>query len=497
MENTYSLRKFVITVAIPIVTFWTVLFLFGYPLPNQDDLFFIGAAINLAKGGEFTNPLLEAWQAVFSSGKFFYQPPFHSFTLAAWLKVAGISTTSLLFFQYLCYNIFSLFFALILRFYTFPRATALLTTVLFAVWHSSPNPYQSTGFRQDALGMAYLALGLWLITTDNSLRYFLGFSFLGIAIFTSPITSAYAISFGIAIIIVNYLQEVTKKNTNNKNYITYKYIALRLSALIAAICLVLTLFLLCINFEFNTFKAEFIQHASYRRASTLLAIPIFIESIVRYYGYILILPTYILFIVVNVGTLLKRDRTNHWKLKILLIGLNVGIILNILFYSSAIWFSFFFCWVAIVSIITIMFKEKAKIRIYASLVGIIIFLSSQTLNILSLVEREYVPKSKYQEIKEAVLAQPNRKYAIDEMAARFVFNYNLPANSTAWNFLAPPSDNRTTSYKDKKPDLIWIVSTYNLGHYVPEMKLDYPRVEFMGRTFYSLPKKPFDVILIP
>lgn len=169
IQNTYSLKKFAITVAIPIVGFWTVLFLFGYPLPNYDDLFFIGAAINLAKGGEFTNPYLEAWNAVFSSGKYYYHPPFYSFTLAGWLKLTGISTNSILLFQYLCYNTSSLFFSLLLRFYSFPRVTALCTTVIFAAWHCSPNLYQSSGLRHDALGMAYLALGLWLLTRDKML----------------------------------------------------------------------------------------------------------------------------------------------------------------------------------------------------------------------------------------------------------------------------------------------------------------------------------------
>ncbi|MFB2833817.1 glycosyltransferase family 39 protein [Floridanema evergladense] len=492
MENTYSLRKFVITVAIPIVTFWTVLFLFRYPLPHEDDLFFIGAAINLAKGGEFTNPLLEAWNSVFSSGKFYYHPPFHSFTLAAWLKLAGISTTSLLFFQYLCYNIFSLCLALLLRFYAFPRVTALCTTIIYAAWHCNPNPFQSSGFRHDALGMAYLALGLWLLTKDSWLRYFLGFCFLGIAVFTSPITSAYAISFGIAIIIINFIN-----NKNNKNFPKYKYVTLRLLAFVAAICLVVILFLICINFDFHGFKSVFALHASYRRTSTIEAIPVFIKFITRYYGYILLLPTYILYILLSLGIYWKKDRINNWKLKILLVGSNIGIILNVLFYAGAIWFSFYFCWVGIVSIISVMFKERSKIRIYAFLVATLIFLSSQSLNILSLIEREYVTESQYQKIREVVLDKPKRKYAIDEIAARFVFDYKLPKNSIAWNFIKPAPDAYPISAKDKKPGTIWIVSKSKLGHYVPEMQPDYPRVEFMGRKFNSLPKKPFDVILIP
>uniref|UniRef100_UPI0030DDD447 hypothetical protein n=1 Tax=Argonema antarcticum TaxID=2942763 RepID=UPI0030DDD447 len=488
-QHTYSLKNFILTVAIPIFALWSVLFLLGYPLPCIDDIFFTGAAINLAKGGELTNPYIEAWNSILSSGKFYFQPPFHSYTLAGWLKIAGISTASLRLFQYLCYNLFSLYCALILRFYGFPRLTAICTTILFAAWHCNPNPYYSTGFRQDALGMAYLALGLWLLTRDKWWRYLIGFGFVESAVLTSPITAAYAVSFAVAIPLINFIHGGGIKNKNRTYFIKI------VSSLVAATVVVFTLFLLCINFDLQRFISDFILHASLRRTSTIQAIPIFINLITKYYGYIVTLPSYFLFISLSIVVFLKRYSIPNY-LKILFIALQVGIIMNALLYASAIWFAFFFCWLGIVSILSII-KWEPKMSMFPSVVTLIIYFSSQSLNIISLIEREYVPESQYREIREAVLAKPNRKYAIDEIAARFVFDYKLPKNTTSWTFMLPPVGADPISFKDKPTDVTWIVSPYFLKYNFTDAPIDYPRVEFLGRTFNSLPKKPFDVILIP
>ncbi|HEY9850413.1 MAG TPA: hypothetical protein V6D28_13185 [Leptolyngbyaceae cyanobacterium] len=488
MKNSYSLKNFILKVALPIVAFWTAILLLGYPIPSVDDLFFIGAAINLAKGGEFINPLIEAWNGVLSSGKFYFQPPFHSYTLAGWLKVAGISTTSFLLFQYLCYNTFSIFCALIFRYYGFPKVTAFGATVLFAVWHCNPNPFYTTGFRQDALGMAYLAFGLWLLTKDNWWRYFLGFTFLESAVFTSPITSAYGFAFGTAIVANNFLYNRRSQNNNRQ------YIFLIGLTFLAATSLVLVIFLICINFELQAFITDFYLHASLRRTSTINAIPVFIMQIVHGYGVILNLPSYILFLLLSIGIFFKHLSIPIER-KILFTALTLGIILNILLYASAIGFVFFFCWLGVLSIISLM-KRRSKMLIYSSMGAALLLLSSQTLNIISLLGREYPDELRPQEIRNFVIANPNRKYAIDEVAARFVFDYRLPKDSTCWSAIRPAPASYPSA-EDKLPDVIWIVATYNLGRYIPEMQADYPKVEFMGRKFESLPKNLFEITLIP
>lgn len=486
-QHTYSLKKFILTVAIPIAAIWSILFLLGYPLPCIDDLFFTGAAINLSKGGEFTNPYLEAWNSALSSGKFYFQPPFHSYTLAGWLKIAGISTTSLRLFQYLCYNTFSLSCALLLRFYGFSRLTAICATVLFAAWHCNSNPYYSTGFRQDALGMAFLGLGLWLLTGDNWWRYFLGFSFVESAVFTSPITSAYGFSFGIAILGINSI------STGSPNNINTKYIQTRVLALLAATALIFTLFLLCINFEVKIFLSDFLLHASWRQAGSIKGIILFFKLMTEYYGPVLNVPSYILFLLIAIIVFQKRHFIPVY-LKILFVGLTTGMVLNMFLYGLALWFNFFFVWLGIVCIVSKI--GGAKQRLYAAIMVLIIYLSSQSLNIISLAGREYLPSAKYQQIREAFLAKPNRKYAIDEVAARFVFDYKLPKNSIDLTFMGPVNA-PLLSAKDKPSDVTWIASTHRLAMQYPELNIKYPRVEFLGRSFNSLPKKPFELTVIP
>ncbi|MBD3563238.1 hypothetical protein H6S82_31025, partial [Planktothrix sp. FACHB-1355] len=181
-------------------------------------------------------------------------------------------------------------------------------------------------------------------------------------------------------------------------------------------------------------------------------------------------------------------------LKILFVGLTTGMVLNMFLYGLALWFNFFFVWLGIVCIVSKI--GGAKQRLYAAIMVLIIYLSSQSLNIISLAGREYLPSAKYQQIREAFLAKPNRKYAIDEVAARFVFDYKLPKNSIDLTFMGPVNA-PLLSAKDKPSDVTWIASTHRLAMQYPELNIKYPRVEFLGRSFNSLPKKPFELTVIP
>ncbi len=77
------------------------LFLLDFPKPGLDDLFFVGTGLNLAQGGDYSNPLLERQQ--FPSHFYFVHPPTYSYGLASWLKLLGVSTFSMLGFQLLMY----------------------------------------------------------------------------------------------------------------------------------------------------------------------------------------------------------------------------------------------------------------------------------------------------------------------------------------------------------------------------------------------------------
>jgi len=79
------------------------LWLMDFPKPMVDDLFYTGAGINLAQGGDLSNPLLARQE--FPSHFFFVYPPLQSYLLAGWLKAFGVNALSMTAFVALLYFI--------------------------------------------------------------------------------------------------------------------------------------------------------------------------------------------------------------------------------------------------------------------------------------------------------------------------------------------------------------------------------------------------------
>ena len=93
--------------------FFLLLWKLDYPKPMWDDLFLNGAALNMADGGDFSNPLLI--RQGFPSHYFFLHPPFHSYAVYGWLSLFGISAGSLLAFQNTMYFIIAATTIMIIR----------------------------------------------------------------------------------------------------------------------------------------------------------------------------------------------------------------------------------------------------------------------------------------------------------------------------------------------------------------------------------------------
>src|SRR5881409_235869 len=70
-----------------------MLWLLDFPKPMVDDLAYCGAACNLAQGGDYSNPWLLRYHL--PGHLFLVYPPLHSFALAGWLKLFGISARSM------------------------------------------------------------------------------------------------------------------------------------------------------------------------------------------------------------------------------------------------------------------------------------------------------------------------------------------------------------------------------------------------------------------
>jgi hypothetical protein len=164
--------------------FFGFLWWLDFPKPFIDDLFFCGTALNMAGGGELTNPLL-AWHP---GEPFYFQPPVHSYVLAGWLRLFGISAGSLTGFQavmYLCLTI-----AVIAILYRYGSLVWMECLVPLAVTAA----FLGSGLRQEPLAAA-LTLGGFALVECGARRkslVFLAFVLMFFGAATAPRMSLFS-----------------------------------------------------------------------------------------------------------------------------------------------------------------------------------------------------------------------------------------------------------------------------------------------------------------
>jgi len=150
---------------------WLGLWAGGWPLPNVDDGFFTGAAIHWVGTGTLANPWITGWMQWIPGvrlDRYFVQPPFHPWVMAAWLRIFGISAPSLTGFACAAGAIASGAAARLLR-----RLGASWTAAtLGALMVSSYVLFR--GLRPEAAGLACLLAGQGLMLGDGPVGWTAG-----------------------------------------------------------------------------------------------------------------------------------------------------------------------------------------------------------------------------------------------------------------------------------------------------------------------------------
>ncbi|MEM8639324.1 MAG: hypothetical protein AAGG51_10985 [Cyanobacteria bacterium P01_G01_bin.54] len=457
--------------------FWFCLYLRGFPRPMVDDLFYVGSAINLSQTGDLLNPLLSAWSEP-TSDRFFVYPPFHSYTLAAWLRVLGVGTRSLLLFQFTCYTVFSTFITLIFRKYKFSLASIIATVFVYAIFIGR------MGLRPDALGLAYLIVGLWSLTSDRSDRYFWGFALLGASIFTAPILICYAAPLGLFLIIANF-----RKQAN----INFDYSLKRLAALLMAVVLNAFFLVWGVQFELQRFLADLSWHKSLRVAEPWQVLEVVGFTLSQGYAKIFYGSLYLTLIVLVIF-LWMRWRQNKRSLLWLVAVLGISLILNFFIYSGTLATNFNFA--CSVVMVLILFNLRTSLLVRSGLCGLTLltFCLYQSLGIVACLGQKDSDSVQYQETLLWFNDHPQYDYAIDEVVARFVFDYRIPDGITDWNYQNPVYF-QPRSLTEKPTNTVWMVSTAK-GAVTEGLSKDYERVQLWGRQFNSIPQRPYDVIRV-
>jgi len=180
------------------------LFALGFPKPFCDDLYFIGAGLNLASGGDFSNPFLERAQFP-PPHHYFGHPPMLSYAVAGWLKLFGISARSLMIFQMLIYLVICRAMLAISRRHHFPPLLEWLPPLAVA------GAFLTFGYRSEALAVALTLAGLALIDCGNPGRgrIFFGFWLLFLAASTASRTTFFSVSLALLALVILWCRKVS------------------------------------------------------------------------------------------------------------------------------------------------------------------------------------------------------------------------------------------------------------------------------------------------
>ena len=467
-------KGFVLYTVLPLIAFWMVLYTLGYPKPGVDDLRFVGGPINFIKEGEMANPLLND---VLLAKMFYYFPLFHQYMLAGWLYLFGISTNALLLFQALCYIVISLSTALILSFSGFQRYLVFPITVVLASW------MYYMGLRPEALSMACLMGGIAFLTKRHQCFHFVGFALLGASILSYPAAQVYAFSFSLLLVMSH--QRVNRKENH--------YLLKTGGVLLGAIFFIILLYLLFIHFDVSSCIESYRWERARHGDSITSKVQLLWKAVTHAYNELTIFPLYVLFGVLFFE-MIRRRKTTPMNLQYIIHAIICGIILSLMLYVKT-YQSYvnFFCWVGVVLMISKLPFHTWQRACFIVLALIIFSLYSSRI-IISVCGQKTTTASEYVQIRNRIQQNNNKRYMIDHVAARYIFDYRFPANTLIdQEFTTNYSSFQMKSLKQKVSDREWIISSAQ--PFITELA-DYQRLNLLGMSFNSIPRKPHDVVIV-
>ena len=239
-----------------------VLWLMDFPKPMVDDLFYTGAGMNVAQGGDLSNPMLA--RQGFPSHFFFVYPPLHSWLLAGWLKIFGINTLAMTAFPLLMYFIVAAATIAILCHHRAPvwlewLAPLGVSTSLLAL-----------GLRSEPVAIAFTMAGFALFVCSRKAAVWMLPAFLLMVLGASAAPRTMVFSVALILFACNRLWVMPPGNCPRKQRL---WIAMALGVALAVL-----IFLVQIHFRVGEFWHSFSTHAQRIRGSSINAVIDFLNE---------------------------------------------------------------------------------------------------------------------------------------------------------------------------------------------------------------------------
>jgi hypothetical protein len=454
----------------------------GEPKPGGDDLFWIGAAIGLLRSGQLINPYTQTWIAQFGTFYFFAQGPVYFHALAGWFHLFGVSTASILAFHWLFCIIATVGLIVFLRRISVPAYVGFLAAILFIFCFGKalrPEPL--------ACSLAFGALLLWEPGSVGWKTFFSLF-LMGLSVLTYPL----AIGFIPPFLLLLSLNEGVPTSQNLREHFLVSF---------GAGLAVIAVLTLMVNGRVTQFINVFLAHRNLRATGLSEALPQFWNYITRYYEWLLTAPCFVL-----CGLVLICACFFQWidpKVRRLVVCCSFAIVLSILLYpeNAAAMGQV----LALTSVLTFLHSViHQRLHWINAVFGVLMIAQLQFLLLISLWNQRPPSLSNIESVRDR-LRSTRKRICLDGAVARFVFDYRLPANATSFYYGMGGPDG-TVCVHDvswKNEGEVWAASQWVLIHAdgsdslhgLPPKFYSYEAIKVLGKSFNSIPKRPFNLLI--
>lgn len=461
--------------ALGALLFFILLWRLDFPKPMWDDLFYNGAALNLAGGGDFSNPLLA--RQGFPSHYFFVYPPFHSYAVYAWLLVWGISAASLLAFQNLMYFIIAWMMIILLRRQQAPELLAWL-----APWGVTA-VFMKTGMRPELLAVALTMLGYVVLVYCRRIGFKLWLAyllmFLGAA--TSPRTAIFAATLALAGG-WQWLKQTDMKISS----------CLRLGALAGlALAATILIFLALIGFRLSEFMQTFRLHATrVSEGGPWKAFLFFIEFLgIKWLP--LLLMTFLVLCFAWCRRADELTRLCYWLAAAFLFEGLTGVL-----GAGSSWYVIFILLLLTAALVKRISRGRALALQSAIIVLMVFANSSRLFEVFGILTGRIDTRPPAN--RAAVLAVRSTKenpVLVDPHVSRYVFDYKIPPGFIDFDFAAPFPGFAATTTKLREGD-VFLLSPNGVQYLDLVTRYRHPAdtwviLGFKNWTFYRNPRQAF------
>lgn len=436
----------------------------GRPFVTPDDHIYTAAAINLVEHGRLFNPHIPSWNAAFATAVFPFHPPMYSYVLAGWLGVFGISSASIMAFQWLAGIAAACAYGFVLHRFRVP-----LPIVLPAAWLLLAT-LLDRGFRYEPLAFALLWSGLAAFDAARADRAAAGLILIGCAGITMPTAPAIASPFAVALVYLSPAEPLGLRRETRRR--------LAVGGL-AAVCTTVLLFGVLVRFDFRGFLVPFFEHVRYV-AGQIDAGRSVVSMLFRGWNPLLELPTFVLWaacLVVGFARPMSRES------RLVVAASTISAALYVILYPArGLAFTFAAAWLTIPIVLS---RRRTPAIVLAAVAGV--FVISQTRTIVMFAFQRTDASENHAEIRaRAAVLGSDRPILIDSFAARFIYDYRLPPAALSWEF----RDFARGPSAPKEPGAVWVVQKHNgfLG--------TQQHVVAFGRTFRSLQQDPNEIAII-